>query len=121
MECEKEKVGADFYVKTFHHHNYPSAPAPGQAKEFWSEKIPAYWCQKPEETKAFMASVEKPWIAFKVMAAGAIQPLDGFRYAFATGADFVLAGMFDFQIADDAQLVKKILSRGTGRQRPWRS
>jgi hypothetical protein len=28
------------------------------------------WCNNPEETIAFMEKVEKPWVAFKVMAAG---------------------------------------------------
>ena len=32
------------------------------------------WCNNPEETAAFMETVEKPWVAFKVMAAGAIHP-----------------------------------------------
>ena len=35
-----------------------------------------------------MKEVTKPWIAFKVLAAGAIPPQDGFRYAFANGAGF---------------------------------
>jgi hypothetical protein len=44
----------------------------------------------------FMKTVKKPWIAFKVMAAGAIPPRKAFRHAFNGGADYVLAGMFDF-------------------------
>jgi hypothetical protein len=28
-----------------------------------------------------MSEVEKPWIAFKILAAGAIPPASGFRYA----------------------------------------
>ena len=24
--CEKHGVNADFYIKTFHHHSYPTAP-----------------------------------------------------------------------------------------------
>ena len=35
------------------------------------------WCNNPEETAAFMETVEKPWVAFKVMAAGAIHAADG--------------------------------------------
>ena len=31
-----------------------------------------------------MKSVNKPWFAFKVLAAGAIEPKDGFRHAFET-------------------------------------
>jgi hypothetical protein len=35
-----------------------------------------------------MKTVEKPWIAFKTMAAGAIQPKDAFKYCFESGAAF---------------------------------
>ena len=41
-------------------------------------------------------------------AAGAIPPESAFRYVFTHGADFVLAGMFDFEIAEDARLVREI-------------
>jgi len=30
IECEKNKVPCDFYIKTFHHHKYPSGPKPEQ-------------------------------------------------------------------------------------------
>ncbi|MBM3888020.1 MAG: hypothetical protein FJ388_02715 [Verrucomicrobia bacterium] len=119
--CEREKVGADFYVKTFHHHNYYSGPKPGEAKEDYSGKVPAYWCRNPEETATFMKTVAKPWVAFKVMAAGAIPPRDAFRYAYANGADFILAGMFDFQLAEDARIAREALGGKLERQRPWRS
>ena len=67
-----------------------------------------------------MFNVTKPWIAFKVLAAGAIPPQRGFRYAFENGADFILVGMFDWQIAEDVQITKQVLT-GLQRLRPWRS
>jgi hypothetical protein len=73
--CEEHGVKADFYIKTFHSHNYPTAPKPEQAKEPYNE-FPGYWCSNPEETAAFMKTVDKPWIAFKTMAAGAIPAPD---------------------------------------------
>jgi hypothetical protein len=116
--CEKHGVKADFYIKTFHSHSYPTAPKPEQIKGPLNE-FPGYWCANPQETVEFMQGVGKPWIAFKTMAAGAIPPHQAFRYAFRSGADFVLAGMFDFEIAEDAQIAKEAAAAYKERQRPW--
>ena len=64
-----------------------------------------------------MAKVAKPWIAYKVLAAGAIHPKDGFLHAFANGADFVCVGMFDFQVVDNANIAYRLLSKGVQRER----
>ena len=103
--CERHGVKADFYIKTFHNHSYPTAPKPEQIKGPLNE-YPGYWCSNPQETADFMKGVQKPWIAFKTMAAGAIPPRQAFRRAFGSGADFVLAGMFDFEIAEDVQIAQ---------------
>lgn len=118
-ECERNKIDADFYIKTFHHHNYPTGPKPEELKGVHAE-IPGYWCKDPQDTINCMKTVEKPWIAFKVMAAGAIPPKDAFRYVFDNGADFVLAGMFDFEIAEDVLIANAALKEAK-RTRPWRS
>lgn len=119
QECEKSKLPIDFYIKTFHHHRYPMAPPPGTADKVVSE-VPGYWCNNPDETAAFMKSVTKPWIAFKIMAAGAIPPKDAFSYAFNHGADFALAGMFDFDIEEDCQITRDAVAQAQGRTcRPW--
>ena len=68
-----------------------------------------------------MKAVTKPWVAFKVMAAGAIPAQVGINYAFQRGADFVIAGMFDFQIAADVEIAVKALKRTKVRDRPWRA
>jgi hypothetical protein len=118
--CEAQKIPADFYIKTFHHHRYASAPRPEQVKGPYNEN-PGYWCQDPQAVIDLMKGVAKPWIAFKVMAAGAIPPQDAFPYAFASGADHVLAGMFDFEVAGDAELAAAAAAAAAGRARPWRS
>lgn len=117
--CEEKNVKADFYIKTLHHHRYPTGPQPKELGNPTAE-IPGYWCVNPQEVVDFMQKVEKPWIAFKVMAAGAIPPANAFTYAFDSGADHVLAGMFDFEIAEDATIVREVLGK-VNRKRPWRS
>lgn len=119
IECEKNKIRPDFYIKTLHHHNYPSGPKPEEIKSPYSE-IPGYWCSNPREVIEFMKKVEAPWIAFKVMAAGAIPPQDAFQYVFDNGADHSLAGMFDFEIAEDVRIAKAVMGK-VNRSRPWRS
>jgi hypothetical protein len=120
MECEKAGVGAEFYVKTLHAKNYWSAQRPDQTQEVVDNHADNYWCIDPEKTIEYMKTLEKPWIAFKVLAAGAIRPEDGFKHAFENGADFICAGMFDFQIAEDAAIARKTLE-GLNRSRPWRA
>jgi len=124
VECEKAKVDVDFYQKTFHSHDYFSAPRPDDKDA--QAALGAHdnsWCQDPQAVVEFMAAVRKPWIAFKVLAAGALQPRAAFPYAFNSGADFILVGMFDWQIEEDAKLAKHVLAVVSGsnskRTRPW--
>jgi hypothetical protein len=78
------------------------------------------YCNNPQETLAWMRDRPEPWIAFKVMAAGAIHPKDAFRYAYQSGADFVCAGMYDFQMVEDVNIALEALGTGLPeRQRPW--
>jgi len=126
IACEKHQVPCDFYVKTLHGDDYPSATPKELRKEFiwldggkgWYDSM---WCINPEETVEFMRTVTKPWIAFKVLAAGAIDPRQGFAHAFRSGADFIAVGMFDFQIEENCDLVKRLVKREKDRPRPWRA
>ena len=128
MFCEKEGLVPDFYIKTLHHDRYWSAHAKENRRfmEMYEgdsddhDKFhDNFWCDRHEDTVAFMQDVKVPWIAFKILAAGAIPPEEGFEYAFAGGADFVCVGMFDFQVKQDAELAQKTIARAKGRSRPW--
>jgi hypothetical protein len=111
MVCEKAGLDPDFYMKTLHSHRYWSAEGRPENDNIWS--------RTPEKTIEFMRSVKKPWIAYKVMAAGAIPPREAFQYAYKNGADFICAGMFDFQVREDVIIANQILSGNFNRQRPW--
>lgn len=52
-------------------------------------------------------------------AAGALTPQVGFQFAYSRGADFIITGMFDFQIDDDVGIAVKALKRSQKRERPW--
>jgi len=117
---EEAGFDPDFYVKTLHHQDYWSKQQPAQDREVIDNyAIDNYWCRDPEETIGFMSEVDRPWIAYKVLAAGAIHPRSGFRHAFQNGADFAAVGMFDFQVAEDVAIANEILSSPLNRDREW--
>jgi len=115
--CVEREYLPDFWMKTLHHNKYWSA-TPTEEKD-------NIWCENSEETIALMNTRPEPWIAFKTLAAGAIPPKVGFKYAFKNGADFICVGMYDFQIVEDVNLAAEELAAferfgGTQtRVRPW--
>jgi uncharacterized membrane protein YphA (DoxX/SURF4 family) len=120
QECVKQGLKPDFWVKTLHEHNYWSAKVDLERIE---TSEPGFrdniFCFKPQETIDFMNNLEEPWIAFKVLAAGALEPKNGFKYAFNNGADFICVGMYDFQLVEDTNIALDVLSK-VSRTRPWR-
>lgn len=109
--CVSAGISPDFWVKTLHHCDYWSA-----RRDVEKDNI---WCTDPEQTIAFMGALPQPWIAYKVLAAGAIHPKEGFRYAFRNGADFICVGMYDFQVVEDVNIALAALGDVQGRARRW--
>jgi hypothetical protein len=128
MACDRQGVTPDFYFKTFHHDQYWSATPRERRRRFCvdgprhldhNEFHDNIFCIDPEATIEFMRNKTQPWVAFKVLAGGAIPPKSGFEYAFNGGADFLAVGMFDFEVAHDVKIVRELL-KDLRRDRPWR-
>jgi hypothetical protein len=121
VECEKRGLTPDFYQKTFHSLDYYSAPRPDEKEAMGAHDNS--WCNDPHAVADVMSRTKKPWIAFKILAAGAIAPKAALPYAFNSGADFILVGMFDWQVAENASLACRVIEdvRGSGskRARSW--
>ena len=128
IRCEEQGIIPDYYMKTMHHDNYWSAHPRENRVPFevdgktnidhnkWHDNC---FCLFPERTIDFVGRVKVPVMGFKVLAAGAILPLDGIRWAFEKGADFVCVGMFDFQIVENTNVAIDILNNLPKRKRDW--
>jgi uncharacterized membrane protein YphA (DoxX/SURF4 family) len=124
--CVENDIKPDFYMKTFHTNKYwsatpidplnPELPVDGEDHDLAHDNI---WCMSDKVVADFFRENSTPWIAYKVLAAGAIKPEEGFRHAFASGADFACVGMFDFQIVEDANIAYTVLNSELNRERPW--
>jgi len=127
LACEQNGIIPDYYMKTMHHDQYWSAhprefrfPFEVDGKEYLDHNRfhNNMFCLFPERTIEFVNRVKVPVMGYKVLAAGALEPKDGFKWAFENGADFICVGMFDFQIVEDVNITMDILSNLT-RVRPW--
>ena len=128
IACEYSGLKPDYYFKTMHHDRYWSAH-PREFREEFSVDNERFLDHNkfhdnlfdmfPEQTIEVFHGMRVPLIGFKVLAAGAIKPEDGFRYAFENGADFICVGMFDFQVVENVNTTIDILTGELNRRRIW--
>jgi len=109
----------DFYMKTIHDNNYWSYQPDEPKIRTIKNNNDNYWCREPEKTVKFMETVNKPWIGFKILAAGAIKPEHGFKFAFESGADFACVGMFDYQVVENCNILTETLKELKERKRKF--
>ncbi len=128
IRCEEQGIIPDYYMITMHHDQYWSAhprenrvpfEVDGQYHLDHNRFHDNMFCLFPERTIEFVNRTQVPVMGFKVLAAGAIRPEDGFRWAFENGADFICVGMFDFQIVNDVNITLDVLASLGNRQRNW--
>ncbi|MCP4312134.1 MAG: DoxX family protein [Bacteroidetes bacterium] len=128
IACEEYGIVPDYYMKTMHHDQYWSAhpienrvPFEVDGKNYLDHNKfhNNCFCLFPDRTIEFVNRATVPVMGFKVLAAGAIEPKDGFNWAFKNGADFICVGMFDFQIVDDVNTTIDVINNLSGRQREW--
>lgn len=126
--CQENGIIPDYYMKTMHHDNYWSAhprenrvPFEVDGKKYADHNKfhDNCFCLFPDKTVDFVQRATVPVMGFKVLAAGAIQPEDGFEWAFRNGADFICVGMFDFQVVQNANITNDVLDKLQGRARKW--
>ncbi|MDH6304393.1 putative membrane protein YphA (DoxX/SURF4 family) [Parabacteroides sp. PF5-5] len=128
IACEEQGIIPDYYMKTMHHDNYWSAhprenrqPFEVDGKRHLDHNMfhDNCFCLFPDRTVEFVNRTKVPVMGFKVLAAGAISPQDGFNWAFENGADFICVGMFDFQVVDDVNICIDTLQNLKNRKREW--
>jgi len=128
IACEQQGITPDFYMKTMHHDQYWSAhPRENRVafevdgKRHLDHNLfhDNCFCPFPDRTVEFVNQTKVPVVGFKVLAAGAIRPKDGFNWAFENGADFICVGMFDFQVVNDTNICIKVLQDLQNRKRAW--
>lgn len=108
----------DFWMKTIHPLSWGKSKLVSGYDEISCGNATGEW--NGSEVMAFMKDLKEPWIAFKTMAVGAVPPADAFKYAFDHGADFVCAGMFEWQLVGDVNIAMAAI-KGAKRERPWRA
>jgi hypothetical protein len=127
IACADQGIIPDYYMKTMHHDQYWSAhprenrfPFEVDGKEYLDHNRfhNNMFCLFPERTVEFVSKAKVPVMGFKVLAAGAIEPKDGFQWAYNNGADFICVGMFDFQVVSNVNTAINCLKTAT-RTRPW--
>src|SRR5215469_17862370 len=87
VECERRKLDVDFYQKTLHTSDYFTGPKANEPDRVG--KNDNSWCNDAQAVIDVFEKITKPWVAFKILAAGALQPRSAFPYAFNGGADFI--------------------------------
>lgn len=122
--CVEHDCLPDFWMKTVHRVDYPTAHLGEDAKPTAPGEIGVcdnrFVDTDRQEVFDYMATRPEPWIAFKVLGAGIEHPKTAFPVAYDGGADFICCGMYDYQVVEDVNVANAYFDAGLPkRPRPW--
>lgn len=119
--CVEQGLYPDFWMKTMHLKSYLQVKHELDTSQVSNNEEVMYknvFCEDTRECISYMETLPQPWIAFKILAAGAIDPQTGFQHAFESGADFICVGMYDFQVVDNTNIAMEVLNSDFKSKRP---
>ena len=90
--CAEQGISPDFWVLAFHSLDYPAATMETRCNNIW--------CVDPAAAAAYMKTRPEPWVAIRVLAGGAIDPVKAYRFAVDAGAAAVSIDLLDYRIVE---------------------
>ena len=97
--CVANGVVPDFWVLAFHSLDYPAARMETRCNNIW--------CVDPEAAAAYMKTRPEPWVAIRVLAGGAIDPVKAYKFAKDHGAAAVAIDLLDYRIVETVNGIMK--------------
>ena len=98
--CADRGMAPDFWVLAFHSLDYPAATMKTRCNNIW--------CVDPKAAAEYMKTRSEPWVAFRGLAGGAIDPVKAYLFATSNGAAAVSVDLLDYGIVETVNgLVQK--------------
>ncbi len=90
--CAEQGIVPDFWVLAYHSLDYPAATLETRCNNIW--------CVDPAAAAAYMRTRPEPWVAIRVLAGGAIDPVKAYAFAVDAGATAVVIDLLDYRIVE---------------------
>ena len=98
--CVEKGVKPDYWVLAFHSLDYPAATMKVRCNNIW--------CTDPVAAAAYMKTLPEPWVAIRVLAGGALDPVVAYRFARKYGATAAAVDLLDYRVVETVNgLMKK--------------
>ena len=97
--CATNGIVPVYWVLAFHSLDYPAATL--------KERCNNIWCADPKAAAAYMKTRPEPWVAFRCLAGGAIDPVKAYKFAKDNGATAAAIDLMDFRIVETVNGIMK--------------